>query len=91
MLSFLSVFTPYTNGIVGMPMLEIRDRILAMLESERDEMAAAVAGGASGSFEDYRHQVGLIRGLDRARTLVAEGFSRHIDEDEDDAEHGFEV
>lgn len=67
-------------------MLELRDRILGLIEDERRNLAAGVAGGACGSYEDYRFQCGQIRALDRARSLVVEGFSRYVNEDEDDGD-----
>lgn len=69
-------------------MLEVRDRILRQLQDERDNLAAMVAGGASGSFEDYKQMTGHIKGLDRAVAVVREGFSRYT-EDDNDGDDGF--
>ena len=66
-------------------MLEVRDRILSMLRSERDNLATMVAGGASGSYDDYKYQTGQIKGLDRALAVVVEGF-QHLTEDDDDSD-----
>lgn len=60
-----------------------------MLHDERNNLAALVSGGASGSYDDYRHQVGLIKGLDRAMAVVAEGFQRYTEDDDDGADDGF--
>lgn len=68
---------------VGFVVLEVRDRILNMLRDERENLAALVAGGASGSYDDYKSQTGRIAGLDRALAVVVEGF-RHLTEDDDD-------
>lgn len=65
-------------------MLEVRDYILRQLDAERERLVVAVASGAASSFDDYRSQVGLIRGIELARTVIVDGFRDYDTEDEDD-------
>lgn len=64
-------------------MLEIRDYILRQLDADRERIVTAVVSGSASSFDDYQALVGRIRGLDRARELIVEGF-RNYDHEEDD-------
>lgn len=65
-------------------MLEARDYILRQLDAEREHVVVAVASGSASSFDDYQALVGRIRGLDRARELIVEGFRNYDAEEEDD-------
>ena len=65
-------------------MLEVRDRIRRLLTEEREHAVRQIAGGAAGSFEDYRHRIGWIEGIDRAFDLVEQAFSTRDEEDDDE-------
>jgi len=65
-------------------LLDARDYILRQLDGVRERSTAALASGSASSFDDYRHQVGLIAGLELARELIVDGFRNYDLEDEDD-------
>jgi hypothetical protein len=65
-------------------LLEVRDYILRQLDTEREHVVVAVASGSASSFDDYQGLIGRIRGLDRARELIVDGFRNYDDEEEDD-------
>jgi hypothetical protein len=49
----------------------------------QEEIRASGEGGAS-CWEDYRHRAGIIRGLKRAKDILAETIQKYNDgEDED--------
>jgi hypothetical protein len=65
-------------------LLEVRDYILRQVDAEREHVVVAVTSGSASSFDDYSNLIGRIRGLDRARELIVEGFRNYDSEDEDD-------
>jgi hypothetical protein len=69
-------------------LLDARDYILRQLDAVRDRSVAALASGSASSFDDYRHQVGLLAGLELARELIVEGFRDYDLEEEDDDSAG---
>jgi hypothetical protein len=64
--------------------LEVRAYILRQLDTEREHAVLAAASGSASSYDEYQALVGRIRGLDRAKELILEGFRNYDTEEDDD-------
>ena len=65
-----------------MSTLEVLDRVKRNLEKEKQYLEAYISSGSCETMEDYRLQVGTIRGLDKAQETIGETL-KQLDKEEE--------
>jgi hypothetical protein len=65
-----------------MSTMETLSRVRKNLEKEKKYIEAFISSGSCETMEDYRLQVGTIRGLDEAQKIITETLSQ-LDKEEE--------
>lgn len=54
----------------------------AVIDAQVRDVESSLGAGKAASWEDYRRQVGVIQGLQRAKVALDEVARKYLDEDE---------
>jgi flagellin-specific chaperone FliS len=65
-----------------MSTIEVLSQVRKNLEKEKQYLEAYISSGSCETMEDYRLQVGTIRGLDKAQEIITETLSQ-LDKEEE--------
>lgn len=70
--------------------LALMEAATTAIQKQIDDIGELILGGEASSFESYRHQTGILQGLERARALVVDTYRSLFERDEEGGDDGDE-